>query len=167
MGKLPSPMRAHASMPASSLHLRLCSAASLLLPFLVAPACSVAGERVVVGPYGARLVHVRGLDGGYGFADAGVSGAYVGAPFTRFPRPRDLVPPAQGSGTFGIPTIAGIREASASQPVVYAIAGGPRRAASRARVLSREDSGWLPDDAGASAGPGGAVRVVSVDVPRR
>lgn len=154
-------------MPFSNLRLHVCGAAALLVSSVIISPCAIAGERVFVGPYGDRLVHAHGLDGGYGFADAGLSGAYVGAPLTRFPRPRDLVPPAQGSGTFGIPTIAGIRQAPASQPVVYVISGAPRGAASRARILTRGEGGWQSDAVSAGGGSGGAARVVSVDLPPR
>ena len=159
-------------MSRSPIPARVRALAVLLAPVLVAPACLLpapasAGERVFVGPYGDRLVHIYGRDGGYGFADAAVSGAYLGAPHARFPRPSDLVPPAQGSGTFGVPTVAGIRQAPASQPVVYVLAGAPRRPPARARVLSRGDGDGSFEDAGDGRGSAGAARIVSVDVPRR
>ena len=153
-------------MPSLKAAARTCSLAAVLVPLCVASSDVSAGERVFLGPYGDRLNHSDGLGGGYGFADAAVGGAYLGAPFTRFPRPSELVPPAQGSGTFGIPTVAGIRQAPASQPVVYVIGGTPRRAA-RARVLSRGSDDWVPEAADDGVGSRGAARVVSVDVPQR
>jgi len=64
-----------------------------------------------------------GYENGYG--GPLIHGDYVGAPLTRFPRPSELVPSAWGYGTYGIPTVAGIRSASVGTPTVYVIDGQP------------------------------------------
>lgn len=113
------------------------------------------------GPYGAY--------GGYGFADAAVSGAYLGAPYTRLPRPNELVPPVWGYGTYGVPTTTGIRQAPTADPTVYVIDGPTpaRRHATRARVLSRgSDGNWAGPAAAAGEASSGA-RIVSISVGNR
>jgi len=122
-----------------------------------------------------------GSENGYG--GPLLHGDYVGAPLTRFPRPSELVPSAWGYGTYGIPTVAGIRSASVGTPTVYVIDGQPsalRTAASgRSRVLTRNRQGRWSDAAGAErtrarGGPfqaaapvaetGGGARVIPVRV---
>jgi hypothetical protein len=122
-----------------------------------------------------------GYETGYG--GPLIHGDYVGAPLTRFPRPSELVPSAWGYGTYGIPTVAGIRSASVGTPTVYVIDGPPsavRTAApARARVLTRNRQGRWSDAAGAEGrqargGPfpaaapvaetGGGARVIPVRV---
>ncbi|KQO67695.1 hypothetical protein [Methylobacterium sp. Leaf89] len=91
-----------------------------------------------------------GYENGYG--GPLIHGDYVGAPLTRFPRPSELVPSAWGYGTYGIPTVAGIRSASVGTPTVYVIEGQPSasRAAApgRSRVLTRGRQGRWSDAAG-------------------
>lgn len=102
------------------------------------------------GYYGTNA----GYGAGYGLGDNLVGGAYVGAPLTRFPTPRELVPPAWGYGTYGVPTVSGIRRAPVGEPTVYVIdSPAPRlRAASRSRVISRDRDGhW------SQLSPGGAT----------
>ena len=109
------------------------------------------------------------VSGGYGFAGNVLDGTYIGAPLTRVPSSSRLVPPAWGYGTYGVPTVAGIREAPAGRPALYVVEGS-RPAADRlapprrgARVLSREADGRWSD-----VGNGGtAARVVQVRVPVR
>ncbi|KAB1075802.1 hypothetical protein F6X51_03045 [Methylobacterium planeticum] len=113
---------------------------------------------------------------GYGLGGNLVGGAYVGAPLTRFPSPRELVPPAWGYGTYGVPTVSGIRRAPVGEPTVYVIdspAPRPRsstRASSRARVLTRDHDGqWSQLESGGARGASysGGARIISVTVPRR
>ncbi|KQT45393.1 hypothetical protein ASG52_14595 [Methylobacterium sp. Leaf456] len=113
---------------------------------------------------------------GYGFAGNAVDGTYIGAPFTRIPTPDRLVPPAWGYGTYGVPTVVGIREAPSARPALYVIERQgraenrllPRRGA---KVVSRSRDGtWT--DVGIGAADRAAVersgaQVVSVRVPGR
>ncbi len=116
---------------------------------------------------------------GYGFAGNAVDGTYIGAPFTRIPSPDRLVPPAWGYGTYGVPTVSGIREAPSARPALYVIERQgraenrllPRRSA---RIVSRGRDGTWTDATRPTAGIGGADRkaaersgaqVVSVRVP--
>ncbi len=106
---------------------------------------------------------VAGYDAyGYGYAEPVVRGGYVGAPFSRTPRPSDLVPTVWGYGTYGIPTMTGIRSAPAGIPTVYVIDGpssGARRGDGRSsRADLRRDPGRMT---------GGGARVIQVSVPRR
>lgn len=109
---------------------------------------------------------------GYGFAGPAVEGAYLGAPFTRLPRTSRLVPPAWGYGTYGVPTVAGIRDAPAARPTLTIIdrpgSAGPRSARRRpgARVLSKAPNGTWTEPPH-SAIEGGGAQVVSVRVPAR
>ncbi|WP_128560594.1 hypothetical protein, partial [Methylobacterium crusticola] len=80
----------------------------------------------------------------------------VAEPYFRLPRTTELVPPAWGYGTYGIPTIAGIPRQPPAEPVVYVI-NGP---------ASRAPPGAWPD-APAPARHAGGARVIQVDVPRR
>ncbi len=101
-------------------------------------------------PYAGGAYPYAGSETGYG--GPLIHGDYVGAPLTRFPRPSELVPSAWGYGTYGIPTVAGIRSASVGTPTVYVIDGPPsavRTAApARARVLTRNRQGRWSDAAG-------------------
>lgn len=119
---------------------------------------ATAGERFsVIGDYG--------YGGGYGFAGEAIGGAYVGAPLTRFPRPSEIVPPAWGYGTYGVPTITGIRQAPAGEPTLTVINGrdaGPRLRSGAVRQAAREGGGQWAVEPGRSG-----VRVISVTVPRR
>ena len=87
------------------------------------------------------------VEAGYRFAGPAVEGAYLGAPFTRLPSTSRLVPPAWGYGTYGVPTLAGIREAPAARPTLTVIArqgsAADRPAVRRrgARVLSKDSKG--------------------------
>ena len=123
-----------------------------------------------VGPSYGPAVYASG----YGFAGNAIDGTYIGAPFTRIPSPDRLVPPAWGYGTYGVPTVAGIREAPSARPALYVIERQgraenrllPRRSA---KVVSRgRDGTWT--DAGIGAADRAQVertgaQVVSVRVP--
>ena len=105
---------------------------------------------------------------GYGYAGSAIRGDYVGAPLTRFPRPDQIVPSAWGYGTYGVPTVAGIRSAPVGTPTVYVIEA-PRTATSetrrtRARVLSRSSA---PHFAPVAERRSGSARVITVGVPQR
>lgn len=124
-------------------------------------------------PYGSPYAYTYGYgDGGYRFAGPLVEGSYVGAPFTRLPSTSRIVPPAWGYGTYGVPTVAGIRDAPAARPTLTVIerqgSVGARPALRRpgARVLSKDPKGTWTDPAPRSEGEGGA-QVVSVRVPAR
>lgn len=144
---------------------------------LLALACgSATAQPLSYGGYGQPVYGAPS----YAFAGNAVSGAYIGAPFTRVPSPSRLVPPAWGYGTYGVPTVAGIREAPSARPALYVIERQgraqtrllPRRSA---KVVSRGNDGrWT--DVGPQAGIGAAERsaiegsgaqVVSVRVPSR
>ncbi|GJE29305.1 hypothetical protein [Methylobacterium organophilum] len=127
-----------------------------------------AGERILYRAYGYGPA---GYGDGYTFAEPFVSGSYVGAPLTRFPRPSEIVPPAWGYGTYGVPTYSGIRQGPAAKPMLYVIdspRGAPSRAGTgRARIVERgHDGRWSDTERGAETRGGGA-RVVDVTVPRR
>lgn len=136
---------------------------------------AAAGERFVQrgfhhhgGFHGRHAVAAGGLYGvGYDATDIGYGG--YGAPIMRFPRPSEIVPPAWGYGTYGVPTMPGIRQAPAGTPTVLVIEGtGPARSrrAPGPRILSRDsDGGWTGENAEPSV-PGGP-RIVTVNVPRR
>ncbi|WP_342151835.1 hypothetical protein [Methylorubrum sp. SB2] len=123
------------------------------------------------GPHYGQTVYAAN---GYGFAGNAIDGTYIGAPFTRIPSPDRLVPPAWGYGTYGVPTVAGIREAPSARPALYVIERQgraenrllPRRSA---KVVSRgRDGTWT--DAGIGAADRAQVertgaQVVSVRVP--
>lgn len=124
----------------------------------------------ILPPYGLGYAYGRSYGYGYGFADATVSGDYIGAPTTRFPRPNEIVPSAWGYGTYGIPTVAGIRQAPTAEPTVYVLdtpARQVRRVAAGPRILSRRPDGQFADTAAAPASHGGGARVVTVSVPGR
>ncbi len=118
------------------------------------------GYGAFVGPYAYG-------GGAYGFADAGISGAYIGAPQTRFPRPSELVPSALGYGTYGVPTVTGIRQAPAAQPTVYVIdrsAQPIRERSSRPRLLTRRKGGKWVEPTDSAVSDAGGARVVSLSV---
>jgi hypothetical protein len=135
----------------------------------------------LVGPAAAQdLTYVGGPAPGYGsaygYGDNLVGGAYVGAPLTRFPSPRELVPPAWGYGTYGVPTVSGIRRAPVGEPTVYVIdSPAPRRRdPARARILSRQRDGHWSQFRSGDAAEGmrpaaysGGARIIPVTVPRR
>ncbi|WP_375464072.1 hypothetical protein [uncultured Methylobacterium sp.] len=130
---------------------------------------------VGAGASNAQTVRSAGYDpgygsDGYGFADEAVRGAYIGAPLTRFPSPSQIVPAPWSYGTYGVPTISGIRQAPVAAPSLTVINAGQRPPGSRrfsgARVLSRgTDGGWAQMDAGRERASG--VQVIEVQVPRR
>lgn len=113
---------------------------------------------------------------GYAFAGNAIDGTYIGAPFTRIPSPSRLVPPAWGYGTYGVPTVAGVREAPSARPALYVIERQgraenrllPRRSA---RVVSRGGDGrWTDLPVGAperATVEQSGAQVVSVRVPAR
>ncbi|MGU3360410.1 hypothetical protein ACLBWX_08765 [Methylobacterium sp. M6A4_1b] len=132
--------------------------------------------------YGRPVSYDSGYAGGYG--GPLIHGTYVGAPLTRFPRPSELVPSAWGYGTYGIPTVAGIRGAPVGTPTVYVIDAPPSAlraaAAGRSRILTRSRQGrWsgAPERSPArneafraappSAETSGGARVVPVRVSHR
>lgn len=131
---------------------------------LAGTAGASAWQRYGYGGYVERSVPL-----GYGFADEVIAGSYIGAPFARVPSPSELVPPAWGYGTYGIPTTTGIRQAPAGRPTVTVInADGPppRSGGPGARVLSRgAGGGWV--DHSAYGGDPSMPRIISVTVPRR
>ncbi|GEP00188.1 hypothetical protein [Methylobacterium haplocladii] len=123
-----------------------------------------AGERYgydgYTGGYGDRS--------GYGFAAEAIGGSYIGAPLTRFPRPNELVPSAWGYGTYGVPTVTGIRQAPTAAPTLTVIDGykpAPRRRAARGPYRGITGQ-WAREAETAGSGQSG-VRVISVTVPRR
>lgn len=108
-----------------------------------------------------------------------IRGEYVGAPLTRVPRPTELVPSAWGYGTYGVPTVTGIRPAPVGTPTVYVIDTPPRalRQARRTgpRIVSRDARGrWTtarprPEPGMtpmAATSPQAAARVVTVSAGR-
>ncbi|MEE7458078.1 hypothetical protein MPAR168_16985 [Methylorubrum populi] len=108
---------------------------------------------------------------GYRFAGPALEGAYLGAPFTRLPSTSRLVPPAWGYGTYGVPTVAGIRDAPAARPTLTVIdrpAAARRTVARRgARVLTKEPGGTWTEPSPRSDAEQTGARVVSVRVPAR
>ncbi len=110
---------------------------------------------------------------GYGFAAPALEGAYIGAPFTRLPSTSRLVPPAWGYGTYGVPTVAGIRDAPAARPTLTVIEepdnAGRRsmRARHGARVLSKKPNGTWTEPPQRSDLENGGARVVSIRIPAR
>lgn len=110
---------------------------------------------------------------GYRFAGPAVEGAYLGAPFTRLPSTSRIVPPAWGYGTYGVPTVAGIRDAPAARPTLTVIerpgsvGGRPAVRRTGARVLSKDSKGNWTDPSPRSESEGGGAQVVSVRVPAR
>lgn len=130
----------------------------------VALSCAEAGAQAQGFGYGPSY-----RSQAYGFADPAIRGDYIGAPFTRTPRPSDLVPSAWGYGTYGVPTMTGIRNAPVGVPTVYVIDSPPRAVRREgARIVSR-DGHWSKAEVHGESGrayPGGA-RVIPVTVPRR
>lgn len=112
-------------------------------------------------------------EAGYRFAGPAVEGAYLGAPFTRLPSTSRIVPPAWGYGTYGVPTVAGIRDAPAARPTLTVIerqgsvGGRPAVRRTGARVLSKDSKGNWTDPSPRSESEGGGAQVVSVRVPAR
>lgn len=139
---------------------------------LATGACTAASAQGTYGGYGPGYGSYGGY-GGYGFAEPAIRGEYIGAPYTRFPRPSEIVPAAWGYGTYGIPTVAGIQRAPVGTPTVYVLDAPPpivrSRASARSRILNRGGDGrWSQAEAGldAPAASSGA-RVIPVSVPRR
>lgn len=160
----------------SPLTTALCAAALTL--------CAGAAGAQGYGGYEGGYGPPPGLSAGASYAGPLLAGDYVGAPLTRFPRPTELVPSAWGYGTYGVPTVTGIRQAPAGTPtliVIDAPAPAARRSgAARSRILSRgRDAVWRDgagrpaarlSDAGArldAPRTAGAARIVTVSVPRR
>lgn len=108
---------------------------------------------------------------GYRFAGPALEGAYLGAPFTRLPSTSRLVAPAWGYGTYGVPTVAGIRDAPAARPTLTVIdrPAAARRIAARrgSRVLTKEPGGTWTEPSPRSDAEQTGARVVSVRVPAR
>ena len=130
---------------------------------------------LAIGVGAASTATAQGVPYGYGshaYAEPLIRGEYIGAPLTRFPRPSDLVPAAWGYGTYGIPTVAGIRPASVGVPTVYLI-DSPEPAArhrppARSRVHLRERDGrWSQAELDATAGSPSGARIIPVRAPRR
>ena len=120
------------------------------------------------GFHGRNAVAVGGLYGlGYDGTDIGYGG--YGTPLVRFPRPNEIVPPAWGYGTYGVPTMPGIRQAPAGTPTVLVIDDtGPAfsRRTPGSRILARGSDGQWPGEPASESVPGGP-HIVSVRVPRR
>lgn len=115
------------------------------------------------GRYGTAVT--VGSPFGYG-ADVGY-GSY-GAPL-RFPRPNEIVPPAWGYGTYGVPTMPGIRQAPTGTPTVYVIESDEPRlsrpGSAGPRILSRRGGEWASEEP--TYAPSSGPRIVQVRVPRR
>lgn len=134
----------------------LCGAAAL--------SCSVAGAQAQGVGYGYGHAYR-----GYGFAEPAIRGDYIGAPFTRIPRPSDLVPSVWGYGTYGVPTMTGVRTATVGVPTVYVIEAPTRAVRQKGpRIVSR-DGRWSQAEIHGEPRPAsaGGARVISVSVPRR
>ncbi|WP_204262944.1 hypothetical protein [Methylobacterium sp. BTF04] len=141
---------------------------------------ATAGAAQAQDVYGDGYGGFPAYSGSYGYAGPAIRGDYIGAPLTQFPRPTQIVPSAWGYGTYGIPTVTGIRQAPTGTPTIYVI-NAPARATAqrdrtvRSRILSRSRTDrWSPAaafrDRGfgapmASESPGGA-RIVTVNVRR-
>ena len=123
----------------------------LLAAIALAASASSATARDLRGiePYGPA----HGGEDGY--AGALVRGGYVGAPFTRVPRPSEIVPSPWSYGTYGIPTVSGIPATPAAQPTLT--------------VINARAPGASPRDGGASArgDRSTGARIIEVEVPRR
>lgn len=124
--------------------------ASFLKITLLATALSLGSGAVCAqGVYGYEGFGApQGYPGDYGYAGSAIRGDYVGAPLTRFPRPSELVPSAWGYGTYGIPTVSGIRQAPVGTPTVYVIdapgaASASGSGSARPRILTRGRDGRL------------------------
>lgn len=135
-----------------------------MIRFLQATLLGTALSCAVLG--GAQAQVIYGAAPAYGYAGPAIRGDYVGAPFTRFPRPDQLVPSAWGYGTYGVPTVSGIPPAPVGTPTLYVIESPSTLARtkplrSRARASSRPNA-WA--EAPPSAG---GARIVSVTVPPR
>ena len=123
-------------------------------------------------PYGYSYSD-RYVGTGHRFAGPAVEGAYLGAPFTGLPSTSRIVPPAWGYGTYGVPTVAGIRDAPAARPTLTVIerpgsvGGRPAVRRTGARVLSKDSKGNWTDPSPRSESEGGGAQVVSVRVPAR
>ncbi|TXM90096.1 hypothetical protein FV219_22510, partial [Methylobacterium sp. WL122] len=105
---------------------------SLAASFLLSAALSLgagaaSAETVRVTSYGYGAAYAG--QGGYGFADEAVRGAYVGAPFSSVPSPNRIVPAPWSYGTYGVPTISGLREAPVAAPSVTVVNPGERAVA--------------------------------------
>ena len=145
----------------------------LAVQFALAAALSLgagaaSAESVRVAPYGYGYGAAYGGQGGYGFADEAVRGAYVGAPFSSVPSPNRIVPAPWSYGTYGVPTISGLREAPVAAPSVTVVNPGQRavaRSGRGPRILSRgRDGAWT---SGGQVRSGNGVSVMTVSVPHR
>ena len=144
------------------------SFARRMLPRLALAAALTSG----VGAAGAQGIRAAGYAPSYGepvaygFADEAVRGSYVGAPLTRFPSPNQIVPAPWSYGTYGVPTLSGLRPAPVAVPRLTVIDVGalaaPVRRSPGARILSRDGGrGWTPVE------PVSGVHVVAVKTGRR
>lgn len=110
---------------------------------------------------------------GYGYGGNLVEGSYVGAPLTRFPSPREIAPTPWSYGTYGIPTVSGIRKAPVGEPVVYVIESPRPAERRRARAAAgtrkhQADERWSALSTGSlEERSAGGARIVEVKVPRR
>lgn len=129
---------------------------------------ATSGARADPGAYGHPVYAAPA----YGYAGNLVDGTYVGAPFTRVPSPSRIVPPAWGYGTYGVPTVAGMRDAPVARPALYVVERqgpavnrlAPRRSA---RVVSRSGQGLWTDVPSTGSVERSGAQVVSVRVPAR
>ncbi|MCJ2015419.1 hypothetical protein [Methylobacterium sp. J-076] len=134
-------------------------ALTILAALAVLPATLPASAEGYYGhaPYGGYRSYGAGVPRvayGQGFAQPFIEGDYIGAPFTKIPRPNDLVPAPWSYGTYGVPTVSGIARPPTGQPTLTVIH------APRAGIASRR-SAAPPDEEQAD------LRVVNVTVPRR
>lgn len=123
---------------------------------------------------GAQAQVIYGAAPTYAYAGPAIRGDYVGAPFTRFPRPDRLVPSAWGYGTYGVPTVSGIAPAPIGTPTVYVIDSPsalartkPLRARAQASSRSRPQASFRPDSWAEAPPVAGGARIISVTVPPR
>ncbi|MEE7447230.1 hypothetical protein MRF4_05075 [Methylobacterium radiotolerans] len=123
----------------------------LILIALAAAAPASAQTFRSADPY-APVAYAPGYGGDPGFANAFVSGTYIGAPLTRVPRPTQIVPSPWSYGTYGVPTVTGIPAAPAGQPTLTVISAAPHGRRGAHPV---------------SADPGAGARIIAVQVPRR
>ncbi|WP_019905918.1 hypothetical protein [Methylobacterium sp. 77] len=152
------------------------SCVGCVLALGLASAQTADAQTVSTSGYGHDPVSTRHYDESY--AGPLIRGDYIGAPLTRFPRPTELVPSAWGYGTYGVPTVTGIRPASVGTPTVYVIdtpprvarqvrASGPRIVSRGRRVpMSKADTGPTSGMTPMAASTQGGAKVVTVSVGR-
>ncbi|GJE17921.1 hypothetical protein [Methylobacterium marchantiae] len=130
-------------------------------------------QTIIASSYGHHGGSLQRFDESY--AGPLIRGDYLGAPLTRFPRPTELVPSAWGYGTYGVPTVTGIRPASVGTPTVYVIDAPPRAERrvrnSGPRIVSRNRRGPvskadIPPASPVAASTQAGAKIVTVSVGR-